>query len=45
MVRFVRYGRGVDTTRMHTDLRFEPRYTTIAAIDQVADSKARVRAA
>jgi UDP-glucose 4-epimerase len=45
MVRFVRYGRGVDTTRMHTDLRFEPRYTTIAAIDQVADSKARARAA
>jgi UDP-glucose 4-epimerase len=39
MVRFVRYGRGVDTTRMHTELRFEPRYTTAEAIDAVAQSK------
>lgn len=36
VVRFLRHGRGVDTTRMRRDLRFVPRYTTLQAIDAVA---------
>jgi UDP-glucose 4-epimerase len=28
---FLTYGRGVDTTRMRTELGFEPRYTTAEA--------------
>jgi UDP-glucose 4-epimerase len=40
MARFVRYGRGVDTTRMHAELRFHPRFTTAQAIDAVADARA-----
>jgi UDP-glucose 4-epimerase len=39
MVRFVRYGRGVDTTRMRDELRFEPRYSTAGAIDAVAQGR------
>ena len=39
MVRFVRYGRGVDTTRMREELRFEPRYSTAGAIDAVAQGR------
>ncbi len=39
MVRFVRYGRGVDTTRMRTELKFVPRYSTAEAIDVVAQSR------
>jgi UDP-glucose 4-epimerase len=38
-VRFVRYGRGVDTTRMRDELRFEPRYSTAGAIDAVAQGR------
>lgn len=44
MVRFVRYGRGVDTTRMRTELRFTPRYTTAQALDAVAAAKAAMAA-
>ena len=34
--RFLRYGRGVDTTRMRTELGFEPTLSTAAAIEIVA---------
>lgn len=30
---FLTYGRGVDTTRMRTELGFEPRFTTLEAFD------------
>jgi UDP-glucose 4-epimerase len=36
VVRYLRHGRGVDTTRMRRDLRFVPTHTTAAAIDAVA---------
>jgi UDP-glucose 4-epimerase len=36
VIRYLRNGRGVDTTRMRADLRFVPTHTTIAAIDAVA---------
>ena len=32
-VRFLTYGRGMDTTRMREVLQFEPRFTTQAAFD------------
>jgi UDP-glucose 4-epimerase len=32
-VQFLTYGRGVDTTRMRSDLGFEPSYSTAAAFD------------
>jgi len=35
-VRYLRYGRGVATDRMTSELKFEPRYDTRAAIDAVA---------
>ena len=31
LVAFLTYGRGVDTTRMRTELGFEPSYSTAAA--------------
>lgn len=34
--RFLRYGRGVDTTRMRAELGFEPALSTIGAIELVA---------
>jgi UDP-glucose 4-epimerase len=34
---YLRFGRGVDTTRMRADLRFVPTHTTVEAIDAVAD--------
>lgn len=34
--RFLRYGRGVDTTRMRADLGFEPALSSIGAIELVA---------
>jgi UDP-glucose 4-epimerase len=34
--RFLRYGRGVDTTRMRTELGFEPTLSSIGAIEIVA---------
>jgi UDP-glucose 4-epimerase len=34
--RFLRYGRGVDTRRMHEELGFEPVLSTIGAIELVA---------
>jgi UDP-glucose 4-epimerase len=37
VVRYLRHGRGVDTGRMRRDLRFVPRYTTLEAIDAVAE--------
>jgi UDP-glucose 4-epimerase len=36
VVRYLRNGRGVDTTRMRRDLRFVPTHTTAEAIDAVA---------
>jgi len=36
VVRYLRHGRGVDTTRMRRDLRFVPTHTTAEAIDAVA---------
>jgi UDP-glucose 4-epimerase len=41
VVRYLRNGRGVDTTRMRRDLRFVPTHTTAEAIDAVA---AKIRA-
>jgi UDP-glucose 4-epimerase len=38
VVRYLRNGRGVDTTRMRRDLRFVPTHTTAEAIDAVARS-------
>ena len=32
--RYLRYGRGVDTTRMRRDLGFRPRYTTLEALER-----------
>jgi UDP-glucose 4-epimerase len=37
-LRFLTYGRGVDTTRMRTVLGFEPRYTTEQALVEFATS-------
>ena len=37
VVRYLRHGRGVDTTRMRRDLGFTPGHTTAEAIDAVAD--------
>ena len=36
VVRYLRHGRGVDTTRMRRELRFTPTHTTAEAIDAVA---------
>lgn len=36
VIRYLRNGRGVDTTRMRRDLRFVPTHTTAEAIDAVA---------
>jgi UDP-glucose 4-epimerase len=36
VIRYLRNGRGVDTTRMRRDLRFVPSHTTSEAIDEVA---------
>jgi UDP-glucose 4-epimerase len=38
VVRYLRNGRGVDTTRMRRDLRFVPTHTTAEAIDAVAQT-------
>jgi UDP-glucose 4-epimerase len=37
VVRYLRYGRGVDTARMRGELGFTPGHTTAEAIDAVAD--------
>jgi UDP-glucose 4-epimerase len=37
VARYLRYGRGVDTTRMREDLGFAPRYSTIEAIEATAE--------
>jgi UDP-glucose 4-epimerase len=36
IMRYLRHGRGVDTTRMREELRFTPTHTTVEAIDAVA---------
>lgn len=36
VVRYLRHGRGVDTTRMRRDLGFTPRYTTPGAVEAIA---------
>jgi UDP-glucose 4-epimerase len=41
VVRYLRNGRGVDTTRMRRDLRFVPTHTTLEAIDAVAAAQRR----
>jgi UDP-glucose 4-epimerase len=41
VVRYLRAGRGVDTTRMRRDLRFVPAHTTLEAIDAVAAAQRR----
>jgi UDP-glucose 4-epimerase len=44
--RLLRYGRAVDTTRLHSEVRFMPRFTTVAAVeDYVAARAAREAAA
>lgn len=43
--RFLRYGRGVDTTRMREELGFEPTLSSIGAIELVAMARAEARAA
>ena len=40
LVAFLTYGRGVDTTRMRTELGFEPTYTTAEAFQEFASSLA-----
>ncbi|NED94565.1 NAD-dependent epimerase/dehydratase family protein [Phytoactinopolyspora alkaliphila] len=39
--RFLTYGRGVDTTRMHEVLGFKPRYGTVDAFDAFVEARAR----
>ncbi len=39
MVRFLTYGRGVDTTRMRTQLKFDPVYSTVATFDAFAAAR------
>lgn len=39
-VRLLRYGRGVDTTRMREELGFEPRYDAAAAVRDLAEKSA-----
>ncbi len=36
-VEFLKYGRGVDTTKMRTQLKFEPQYTTQQTFDSYAE--------
>jgi UDP-glucose 4-epimerase len=45
VIRYLRHGRGVDTTRMRADLRFVPSHTTVEAIDAVAEQVAAARVA
>ena len=45
VIRYLRNGRGVDTTRMRADLRFVPGHTTVEAIDAVAKQIAAERVA
>jgi UDP-glucose 4-epimerase len=45
VVRYLRHGRGVDTTRMERDLGFTPSHTTAQAIDAVAAAERRREAA
>ncbi len=40
-VRFLTYGRGVDTTRMSHELGFTPRYGTVDAFDAFAQARAQ----
>jgi UDP-glucose 4-epimerase len=42
MSRFIRYGRGVDTTRMESELRFVPRLTTEELVDSLATKEFQV---
>jgi UDP-glucose 4-epimerase len=43
--RFLRYGRGVDTTRMQEELGFRPALSSIGAIELVAMAQAEAQAA
>ena len=37
--RLLRYGRGVDTTRLVDEVRFEPRYSTVAAVEDYVTAR------
>jgi UDP-glucose 4-epimerase len=45
IVQYVRYGRGVDTTRMRDELGFAPRLSTLQAIERVLADGERPKAA
>jgi UDP-glucose 4-epimerase len=40
--RYLRFGRGVDTTRMREELQFRPRHSTLEALARAAGSEAAV---
>jgi UDP-glucose 4-epimerase len=40
--RYLRFGRGVDTTRMREELRFRPRHSTLEALARAAGAEAAV---
>jgi len=40
-IRFLTYGRGVDTTRMRTQLRFTPRFSTAEAFETFVEARSR----
>jgi UDP-glucose 4-epimerase len=42
-VPFLQFGRGVDTTRLHEDFGFDPRYSTIEAFDDFVNSRGLTR--
>jgi UDP-glucose 4-epimerase len=40
-IRFLTYGRGVDTTRMRDRFGFRPTYTTVQAFSAFVDARSR----
>jgi UDP-glucose 4-epimerase len=42
-VQFLQFGRGVDTTRLHDDFGFSPKYTTIEAFDDFVSGSGLTR--
>jgi len=43
--RLLRYGRGVDTARLESEIGFTPRYTTVAAVEDYVASRRAAEAA
>ena len=43
--RMLRYGRGVDITRLQRDVGFSPRYTTVRAVEEYVAARDRAEAA